>query len=250
MASTSNKNVQYFRPADPVDAGMIVIPGGRYQYIGEKDCEPVAQWLNRHHLHAWVLRYECGEASKPLGEKVINEAKEAWNAIRKDFPGKIGIWGWSAGGHLAAMIGTNTTLSVNFLVLSYAVITMETDYTHIPSRVNLLGKNPSHEQIDEMSAERRVTKETPPTFIFHTKQDESVPVENSIKFAEALNRERVPFVLKVQEEGKHGMGLAEWTDDLAPWLENIRTRRPVIVGDTSDDWVPGKQCLHQNHRFE
>ncbi|MBL9127208.1 MAG: alpha/beta hydrolase, partial [Verrucomicrobiales bacterium] len=160
----------------------------------------------------------------------VRSNADAW----KLDPKRIGIMGSSAGGHLACTLLTQFTPGraddpdpverqssrPDLGILCYPVITMG-EFTHAGSRANLLGPSPTPEQIEQVSGELRVTADTPPTFLWHTVEDTAVPVENSLLFAQALRRHRVPMDLHVYEKGRHGIGLANghpWTKDLAFWL--------------------------------
>ncbi|KAI1191536.1 Alpha/Beta hydrolase protein [Nemania serpens] len=245
--------LEYFPAKTSINSGVLIVPGGRYKYIGyDTDGKPAAKWLNELGFDAWVLKYSCADNSAtPLLRKPMDEAENALGHIRKNYRGKLGAWGWSAGGHLAAIKATEPGLKLDFLILSYPVITMEDANTHIPSRLNLLGETPSPQQIIEMSANKRVTKDMPPTFIFHTASDEAVSVENSLLFAKALNREMIPFAIKIQKDGKHGVGMTDWVDDLKTWLLNIACKQPTVVGELSmADWTTDNDYLQQNHIFE
>ncbi|MBO0721235.1 MAG: prolyl oligopeptidase family serine peptidase, partial [Blastocatellia bacterium] len=152
-------------------------------------------------------------------------------------PNRIGIMGFSAGGHVASTAGTHfdsgnpnvadpiekMSSRPDLLILCYPVITMTQPFAHMGSRQNLIGKEPSQELIDLMSNEKRVTDKTPPTFFFHTADDKTVPVENSYMFAAALREAKVPYELHIYQTGKHGVGLAQNIPELSTWpklLEN------------------------------
>ncbi len=177
---------------------------------------------------------------------MLNDTARALRTVRanaaawKIDPNKIGIMGSSAGGHLASTLLTHfdagdatskdpierVSSRPDIGILCYPVITMG-PMTHRGSRRNLLGKEPSAELIKELSNELQVTAKTPPTFLWHTANDAAVKVENSLAFATALSKAKVPFALHVFEKGRHGMGLASkppyknvhpWADDLLYWL--------------------------------
>jgi acetyl esterase/lipase len=227
-------------------AAIVVCPGGGYGGLAAHEAEPIARWLNSLGVTGVVLRYRLGPKYHHPVE--LHDAQRALRTVRfhaaewKVDPAHVGILGFSAGGHLAATASTQfdagdpgakdpidrQTSRPDVSVLVYPVITFTDPYTHKGSRTNLLGPNPPQQLIDEMSAEKRVTKETPPTFIFHTADDEAVPVENAILYATALRRHGVPFELHVYEHGRHGVGLATndpilgtWPARCADWL---RTR--------------------------
>jgi acetyl esterase/lipase len=227
----------------PKTAAIVVCPGGGYGGLAAHEAEPIAQWLNSLGITGVVLRYrlgpkyhhpiELGDAQRAI--RTVRARAAEWNVD----PQRVGILGFSAGGHLAATASTqfdagdpNAKDLVDRLssrpdvsVLVYPVITMTDPHTHAGSRRNLLGENPSQELVEQMSAEKRVTKQTPPTFIFHTADDQAVPVENALLYASALRRNGVPFELHVYEHGRHGVGLAKddpilgtWPGRCADWL--------------------------------
>ena len=160
-------------------------------------------------------------------------------------PNRIGIWGFSAGGHLASTIATHfdggdpnaadpierASSRPDIAVLAYPVISMDAVITHAGSRRNLLGDNPSPELVELLSNERQVTPQTPPTFLFHTVGDDVVRVENSLLFAEGLRKAKVPYEMHIFEKGPHGVGLAQSDPALGIWprlLENWLRVRGVI----------------------
>jgi acetyl esterase/lipase len=223
---------------------IVVCPGGGYGGLAAHESEPIARWLNTFGVTGVVLKYRLGpryhhpvelhDAQRAI--RTVRARAADWNVDAK----RVGILGFSAGGHLAATASTQfdagepsvsdpidrQSSRPDVSVLVYPVITFIDPFTHAGSRRNLLGDNPSQELIDSMSAEKRVTKDTPPTFIFHTADDEAVPVENAILYASALRRNKVPFELHVYEHGRHGVGLARndpvlktWPDLCATWLK-------------------------------
>ena len=226
---------------------VVVFPGGGYRMLAmEKEGHRVARWLNSLGATAFVLKYRLGPRYRHPAP--LQDAKRALRYARLHAdeygvnPERIGVWGFSAGGHLAATIGTHfdrgnaqaasaidrMSARPDFLVLAYPVITFTEDYMHRGSRTALLGENPDPDLIEDLSNEKQVTAETPPTFLFHTSEDTGVPAENSIAFYKALHEAGVPAELHIYEQGRHGVGLApedyvlsSWTDRLADWL---RTR--------------------------
>lgn len=222
---------------------IVVCPGGGYGGLAAHEAEPIAKWLNTLGVTGVVLKYRLGPRyHHPVP---LTDAQRAIRSVRARAaewnidPKRVGILGFSAGGHLAATASTqfdqgdaNAADPIDRLssrpdvsVLVYPVITFTDPHTHAGSRRNLLGDNPSQEFIDAMSAEKRVTKDTPPAFIFHTADDQAVPVENAILYASALRRHGVPFEIHIYEKGRHGVGLAEndpvlrtWPGRCADWL--------------------------------
>ena len=229
-------------------AAVIVCPGGGYgMRASDYEGDDVAKWFNSIGINAFVLRYRVAPYSYP---SALLDAQRAIRYVRFHASSmginaeKIGILGFSAGGHLAASASTQYDLGNNdasdpieqessrpdLLMLCYPVITMNPPYTHEGSRLNLLGPDPTPALIELMSSELQVTADTPPAFLWHTSND-PVLVENSLLYAAALSRHQVPFDLHVYEKGRHGLGLAEddehvgtWTNLCAIWLKRNEFR--------------------------
>ncbi|WP_445732231.1 alpha/beta hydrolase [Mariniflexile sp.] len=231
---------------------VIICPGGAYHHLAyDWEGTDIAKWLNSKGITAFVLKYRLPESKSlivnhqaPLQDaqraiRLVRYNAEKWH-ISKD---KIGIIGFSAAGHLASTLGThydeNTiknkdsidSLSArpDFMILMYPVITMKAPYTHVGSKTNLLGANPKQDLIDFYSNELHVNKNTPPTFICHSTDDDAVPVMNSIQFYQALVKEGVSVEMHIFPTGGHGFGLAvgkgylqNWTTLLSDWLENLK----------------------------
>ena len=232
----------YLPKSNANGAAFIVCPGGGYAHLADHEGGPVAEWLNSIGITAFVLKYRHGPRYQhpiPLQDaaRAIRLVRSRSNEWHID-PNRIGILGFSAGGHLVSTIGThfdagsaNATDQIDrvssrpdLLVLIYPVISMG-QFTHAGSKKMLLGENPSNDLVTLLSNELQVTKDTPPTFLVHTANDKAVPVENSLMFAEALRKAGVEFELHVYERGEHGFGLAPkdpilstWTDRCAAWL--------------------------------
>jgi acetyl esterase/lipase len=223
-------------------AAVVICPGGGYQHLADHEGRPVAEWLNTLGVAAFVLKYRLGPRYQHPA--MLQDAARALRTVRARAsewgvdPKRIGILGFSAGGHLASTLGThfdagNASASdpiervssrPDLLILIYPVITMR-ELTHAGSKRNLLGAQPTPELVALLSNEEHVTKETPPTFLVHTANDPAVPVENSMMFASALRRAGVPFELHVYERGPHGFGLggndpvlSTWPARCADWL--------------------------------
>ncbi len=217
-------------------AAVIVIPGGGYAVVAaDHEGKAVAEWLNTLGVSAFVLQYRLGPRyhhPAPMQDvqraiRIVRSRAAEWHLD----PARIGVLGFSAGGHLAATAATHFDSGVetaatpldrvssrpDFAILAYPVITMRQPYTHGGSRSNLLGDTPSEQAVDSLSNERQVTSRTPPTFIFHTADDDVVPVENAELFADALRRAKVPVELHVFEHGPHGVGLAPNDPALSQW---------------------------------
>lgn len=224
-------------------ACVIVCPGGGYGVLAPHEGEPVALWLNSLGISACVLTYRVAphRHPAPLADaqraiRLVRQRAAQWNVD----PRRVGILGFSAGGHLAATAATQfdrgdtraadpverQSSRPDLAVLAYPVISFEQFY-HGGSRDNLLGPSPDPAIVRNLSAERRVTADTSPSFIWFTADDESVDVRNGLLFASALREHGVPFELHVYERGRHGLGLAEgdayasgWTGACAVWLQN------------------------------
>ncbi len=236
------------RPAEDKAGGaaVIICPGGGYRGLAMTyEGHEVAQWFNEYGVTAFVLRYRL--APRYHHPAPISDAQRALRIVRsraaewKLDPDRIGIMGFSAGGHLASTAATHfdkgdsskpdkidqASCRPDFAILAYPVITLSGEYTHTGSRDNLLGKNPEPGLVESLSNQTQVTAETPPTFLFHTAADTAVPPENSILFFQAMRKAKVPAELHVYEAGPHGVGLARkhpvlstWPECLATWLEH------------------------------
>ncbi len=212
----------------------------------------MAEWLNGFGVSAFVLQYRVGPRYRhpaPLldVQRALRLVRSRAGEMGIDRQ-RIGVVGCSAGGHLASMAGTyfddgrkdaadpieREGCRPAFLVLGYPVITMTGSYAHENSRRNLLGDAPDPAVLDELSTERHVTAETPPTFLFHTAEDPGVSVENSLAFFSALRTRGVPAELHVFQKGKHGVGLAATDEALAVWPSLCRT------------WLAGLGLLARN----
>lgn len=223
---------------------VVVCPGGGYGALAmDHEGRQIAEWLNSLGVAAFVLQYRIAPRYKHPAP--LNDVQRAIRFVRsraekyKVSPNRIGVWGFSAGGHLASTAATHfdggqpnapdpidrVSSRPDFAILAYPVITLSGDYVHKGSRRNLLGENPDAALVDDLSNEKRVTSQTPPTFLFHTNADTGVPPENSVLFYLALRKAGVPAELHIYEQGRHGVGLAptnavlsSWADRLADWL--------------------------------
>jgi acetyl esterase/lipase len=234
-------------PAKANGAAMVICPGGGYRGLAPHEGKNYALWLNEQGVTAFVLKYRLGSGGYHH-PSMLQDAARAVRTVRANAtewkldPKRIGIMGSSAGGHLASTLVTHFDAGTpdaadpierqssrpDLGILCYPVITMG-EKTHIGSKTNLLGTNPSPELMKLLSNELQVTKDTPPCFLFHTAADTVVPVENSMEFAAALQRAGVPFDLHIYKNGAHGMGLGSrdydpaqfhaWTKDCSFWLK-------------------------------
>jgi acetyl esterase/lipase len=239
----------YLVPGDGPRACIVVCPGGGYAGRAGHEGEPIARWLNTLGVSGFVLDYRVRPYRHPIplgdAQRAIRTVRARATEWRID-PRRVGILGFSAGGHLA---GSATTIfddgkvdaadpidrqpcRPDAAVLCYAVLTFG-EFRHNGSMVNLLGKDPDPALRKAMSLETRVTVRTPPVFLWHTADDGAVPVENSLLFAAALRRHKVPFALHVFPRGPHGIGLGDgpraakapearqWPALCAEWLKGI-----------------------------
>ncbi|WP_414656171.1 alpha/beta hydrolase [Flavobacterium sp.] len=229
----------------PNQTAVIICPGGGYSHLAfEKEGTKVAEWFNSIGIAAFVLKYRMPTDLTMKNKNVgpLQDAQEAIRYVRQNAtkwnidPSKIGILGFSAGGHLASTASTHfddkvyeSTYKVSarpdFSLLIYPVISMENNITHKGSQTNLLGNNPSEELINSFSNEKKVTSQTPPTFLVHATDDTAVIPENSINYYLALKKNGVTTELHLYEKGGHGFGLGVkdtskfWTKDCIEWLK-------------------------------
>ena len=240
----------YVAPAGRgVGTAVIVCPGGGYLHLSmEKEGSDVAKWWNSLGVTAFVLKYrlgpkyrhpiELGDAQRAI--RTVRARATEWG-VRADH---VGIMGFSAGGHLTATAGTHfdagkadaadpidrQSSRPDFLVLAYPVISF-TQHVHQGSKRALLGDNPDPKLVENLSNELQVTAQTPPTFLFHTTNDGTVPVENSVMFYLALHTAGVPAEMHIYENGPHGVGLAPTDEALSSWPARLA------------DWMRGRGFL-------
>jgi acetyl esterase/lipase len=225
--------------------GVVVCPGGGYGFLAVgHEGKDVADWFTRQGVTAFVLRYRIAPRYKhPAPLQDVQRALRTVRARSKEWgidPKRIGVMGFSAGGHLASTAATHfddgkadaedaierVSCRPDFAILCYPVITLQPPYAHMGSRQNLLGKTPDAQLVDSLCNDKQVTSKTPPTFLFHTDADGGVVPENSILFYQALRKAKVPAELHIYEKGPHGVGLAPkdpvlstWPDRLAAWMK-------------------------------
>lgn len=224
-------------------AAAIVCPGGGYLRMSwTKEGTEVAQWLNTLGVSVFVLRYRAVEYGHPAPVRDVTRAVRLVRSRAGEFglkADRIGVLGFSAGGHLASCAATmwddpitrtgasldSVSARPDFALLIYPVITMKDPFAHRDSRTRLLGADPSPEMIEALSTETRVTAQTPPVFLMNTMEDKTVPVENSLLFYQAMRRAGVPAEMHLYQVGPHGIGLrpghvaaAEWPKAAEAWL--------------------------------
>lgn len=247
ISNISQPTLTVFHPAvdRPNGTAVIICPGGGYRFVSfEREGRQFANWLSTLGVTSFVLKYRLGEFGHPAPLQDVLRAVRLVRSRAAEFKidaDRIGVMGSSAGGHLAACAGTlydnpagrtgaaldAVSARPDFLILMYPVITMTNPYTHAGSRRELLGEHPSPELVDLMSTEKQVTAATPPTLLIQTQADQTVPVENSILFFEALTKAHVPAEMYLFEHGGHGMGMrdglgtaSEWPARAAEWLRD------------------------------
>jgi acetyl esterase/lipase len=225
-------------------AAVIILPGGSYKGVSiVKEGHAVAEQFNKMGIAAFVVKYRTPSPTHMLDRTVgpLQDAQQAIHLVREHAsewnidPNRIGLMGFSAGGHLAATAATHfdkpvlkewegSSLRPDFVMLIYPVISMTIEIGHEGSRQMLLGDAPSPESIREFSNELAVTDKTPPTFLVHAASDPYVPVANSLRYFEALNAHKIPAELMVYPDGGHGFGLHNatttdaWIDRCRQWL--------------------------------
>jgi acetyl esterase/lipase len=247
-----NPNLTVFRPENPNGAAVVICPGGGYGVIASGlEGYPIAEKLNEAGITAFVLKYRLpttkgAEFKHPVP---LSDALRAIQLVRyhaseyKLDPQRIGIMGFSAGGHLAASAGTlyakysfgsdeisKVSSRPDFMCLGYPVISTQKEIAHGCVR-HPLTAGFSPEQLAEMSCELNVTAQTPPAFLLHAKDDKVVLPQNSMVMHEALQQQGVPTELKLYEQGGHGFGLGrtgtdstQWSDDFIDWLSHVRAQ--------------------------
>ena len=234
---------------------VLLLPGGGYHHHGEAESEPVARWLTTLGLHVFLLRYRVAPARYPAA---LTDARDAIRAIRTGATqldvdaSRIGVMGFSAGGHLAASLSNvaDDSERPDFAVLGYPVISFVRE-PHEGSVRNLLGPGATSAERLRCSMEFHVSARTPPTFCWHTADDPGVPVSHVLRYVEALTRHDVPVELHVFPHGRHGLGLAweenpyvgRWTELCQAWFEarGITGREPVLLGRGTVDRTSGPE---------
>jgi acetyl esterase/lipase len=258
IAKVQDPSIEVRLPAGGNATGQAVVicPGGGYGILAyDWEGTDIANWLNSRGIAGIVLKYRLPEdASNEIPHFTpLLDAKRALRLVRSHAtewgidPHQIGVMGFSAGGHLASTLGTQYDVGdtsatdpidrissrPDFMILMYPVISFDPAVGHSGSRRNLLGEQDSPELVDFYSGERNVTTDTPPTFLVHAFDDKSVPVQNSLRFYEALLAHNVPSEMHLYPDGGHGFGLAvnrghleTWTDRCIDWLRSLSPPNP------------------------
>jgi acetyl esterase/lipase len=240
-------------------AAMVVCPGGAYKLLmSSYEGDDIGRWLNSFGVAAFVLKYRIAPRYRypaPLLDAQRAVRFVRFNATRfRIHPDRVGIIGFSAGGHLASTVITHfdrgnpsapdpvdrISSRPDFAILAYPIITFHSPWTHQESIENLLGPNPDPALIEELSNELHVTAETPPTFLFHTDQDTAVPPENSILFYQALRKAGVSAELHIFAQGKHGVGLANGHGD-APRVPRLLSWPLRAEEWLESQWIPERR---------
>ena len=261
-AEGDKPTLMIYLPPEQNAAGsaVVICPGGGYGVLAiDHEGHQIAQWLNSLGVAGFILKYRHRNSGAGYGHPApLQDAQRAIRLVRSQAkkwnidPNRIGILGFSAGGHLASSAGTHFQNSYydvkdsiddvgcrpDFMVLVYPVISFSKWCAHTGSRTNLLGKNPEEELVQSLSNEEQVAPQTPPTFLVHANDDKGVPPENSIYFYLALRKAGVPAEMHIYENGGHGFGLGKKDSPAASW--------PLRCAD----WMRNRGLLERNARRE
>lgn len=224
-------------PAKASGAAVLICPGGGYGTLAfDHEGNAIARWLNDNGIAGIILKYRL-PSDRIMTDKTIGplqDAQEAMRVIRRNAaswkidPKRVGVIGFSAGGHLASTISThyddkvydvndNISARPDFSLLIYPVISMDTSITHRGSRNNLIGIDPTERNVLRFSNEKQITAGTPPAFLVHSSDDGAVPVMNSIGYYMGLQKKKIPAELHIFQKGGHGYGLAPNGGTEASW---------------------------------
>ncbi len=248
ISQVSIPEMTMYTPAHPNGMAVIICPGGGYGMLAAShEGSDVAKVFTGWGITAFVLKYRLPDDKIMLDKSIapLQDAERAIQLVREHAkkwdinPKKIGIMGFSAGGHLAASLSTRysevlienphrTSLRPDFSILIYPVISFTDSLTHMGSRNNLIGKTPSPTTIRKYSNELQVNKRTPPAFLVHAKDDKTVPWHNSQVYYDALRKFKIPAQVKYYEKGGHGFGMnnptssEKWMEDLKAWMIGLK----------------------------
>lgn len=226
-----------YLPEKSTGVGVVICPGGGYGHLAmDHEGHQIGRWLNEHGIAGFICDYR--HRGKGYGHPApLDDAQRAIRTVRhraQEFavdPAKIGILGFSAGGHLTSTAVTHfdngqsssadpiqrMSCRPDFGILCYPVIAFNQPFSHKGSLRNLLGEQADAALVASLSNEKQVTKDTPPCFLWHTQEDKGVPPENSLVFYQALVANKIPAELHVYEKGRHGLGLAKDTPGTSAW---------------------------------
>ena len=244
IENVQKPTLEILLPSEKNANGMAVLicPGGGYAGVAyDWEGIDIAKWLNSRDIAGFVLKYRMPQAESVITsyKAPMQDAQRAIRYIRQNAgkfnvnKNKVGVMGFSAGGHLASTLGTHyneafyedvdeldkLSAKPSFMMLIYPVISMKKGITHNGSKNNLLGKNPSDELVTKFSNELQVDKNTPPTFILHSGDDSAVPVENSIRMYQALIKNKIDATLHIYPKGGHGYSLGKSNNEAPDWAK-------------------------------
>ena len=229
-------------------AAVLICPGGGYGVLAfDHEGNAIAMWLNYYGIAGIILKYRLPSDRIMIDKSIgpLQDAQEAMRVIRRNAaewkidPKRVGVIGFSAGGHLASTISThyadkvydvkdNISARPDFSMLIYPVISMDTTITHHGSRNNLIGIDPTEKNVLRFSNEKQITRDTPPAFLVHSSDDNAVPVMNSIGYYMGLQKKKIPAELHIFQKGGHGYGLApnggtesSWPALCLKWMKQI-----------------------------
>ncbi|MEM6631109.1 MAG: alpha/beta hydrolase [Bacteroidota bacterium] len=242
ISKVHTPEIEVYLADNPNGTGVVICPGGGYTILAyDWEGTEMAKWFNSFGVCAFVLKYRLPrwESASCKDKVALMDAQRAMRLVRskadtwKLDPAKIGVMGFSAGGHLASTLSTHydkgspqAELSVDqescrpdFSILMYPVITMDTTYAHMGSRKNLIGAMPTKKRESYYSNEAQITQDTPPTILIHANDDKGVVPENSIKYYLGLRKHKVPAELHIYETGGHGFSFGEGRGQVSMWPE-------------------------------
>ena len=243
ITKSSRPTLEVFLPKTPnaIRSAVVICPGGGYAALAiDHEGKDVAKALNEMGIAAFVLKYRLPDSSCMTNKEVVPlmDAQRAMKIVRENAekwkidPTKVGVLGFSAGGHLASSLGThfdeqllqdpkNISARPDFMVLLYPVISFKDSITHKGSKFNLIGRNAAESLVHKFSNEEQVTTNTPPAFLIHALDDNVVPYANSVRFVEALHKNKVPAELHLYQAGGHGFGMINNTTN-DRWMDRVK----------------------------